>query len=242
MKNKKACLMFTGQIRSFKKCIENIFENLINYNDEYNFDIYFLIDKISKSKKHNYVEESINLENKIINSFHNYSKSINIKIFIQDINYPNYCKDGPSYALYKNEMLINKIKDLTSINYYDIFIRMRPDVIFSKPLYLYMLDLNNKIHIINSACKIKCCLHNRDWDYMCVSDLKGMELWGKYHTFLKNFKKSFPNIIKFNNKSYWEKTTNNINVSATQQLFEYVLNNNYELVFDSGNTFLKIIR
>ena len=145
-------------------------------------------------------------------------------------------------ALYKNEMLINKIKDSTSINYYDIFIRMRPDVIFSKPLYLYMLDLNNKIHIINSACKIKCCLHNRDWDYMCVSDLKGMELWGKYHTFLKNFKKLFPNIIKFNNKSYWEKTTNNINVSATQQLFEYVLNNNYELVFDSGNTFLKIIR
>ena len=242
MKNKKACLMFTGQIRTFKKCIENIFENLMNCNDEYNFDVYFLLDDISKSSKYKYVEVSKNLETDIMNSFHKYNKCINIKIFIQDINYPDYCSIGPYYALYKNEMLINKIKQLTDINNYDIFIRMRPDVIFSKPLYLNMLELNNKIHIINSLSKINCYCHNRDWDYMCVSDLKGMESWCKYHIFLKTFKKSFPNIIKFNNKSYWEKTTNNINVSATQQLFEYVLNNNYELIFDSGNTFLTIVR
>ena len=70
----------------------------------------------------------------------------------------------------------------------------------------------------------------------------GMELWGKYHIFLKTFKKSFPTIVKVNNKSYWEKTTNNIYVSATQQFFEFVLNNKYELIFDSGNTFLTIIR
>lgn len=44
--------MFTGQIRTFKKCIENIFENLMNCNDEYNFDVYFLLDEISKSNKH----------------------------------------------------------------------------------------------------------------------------------------------------------------------------------------------
>lgn len=119
-----------------------------------------------------YVEESRNLETNIINSFHNYSKSINIKIFIQDINYPDYCIDGPYYVLYKNEMLINKIKDLTSINNYNIFIRMRPDVIFSKPLYLNMLELNNKIYIINSLSKINCYCHNRDWDYICVSDLR----------------------------------------------------------------------
>ena len=234
--------MFTGQIRTFKKCIENIFENLMNCNDEYNFDVYFLLDDISKSSKYKYVEVSKNLETDIMNSFHKYNKCINIKIFIQDINYPDYCSIGSYYALYKTEMLINKIKQLTDINNYDIFIRMRPDVIFSKPLYLNMLELNNKIHIINSLSKINCYCHNRDWDYMCVSDLKGMESWCKYHIFLKTFKKSFPNIIKFNNKSYWEKTTNNINVSATQQLFEYVLNNNYELIFDSGNTFLTIVR
>ena len=54
MKNKKACLMFTGQIRTFDKCIENIFEKLINCNNEYNFDIYFLLDKISYSDKHKF--------------------------------------------------------------------------------------------------------------------------------------------------------------------------------------------
>ena len=151
MKNKKACLMFTGQIRTFDKCIENIFEKLINCNNEYNFDIYFLLDKISYSDKHKYVEVSKNLETDIMNSFHKYNKCINIKIFIQDINYPDYCSIGSYYALYKTEMLINKIKQLTDINNYDIFIRMRPDVIFSKPLYLNMLELNNKIHILEDA-------------------------------------------------------------------------------------------
>jgi len=242
MKNKKACLMFTGQIRTFEKCIENIFKNLMNCNDEYNFDIYLLLDKISKSDKHKHVEDARNSESIIINFFHKYIKSINIKIFILDINYPDYCTIGPYYVLYKNEILINKIKDLTDINNYDIFIRMRPDVIFSKPLYFNTLELNNKIHIINSLGKINCYCHDRDWDYMCVSDLKGMELWCKYHIFLKTFKKSFPSIVKFNNKSYWEKTTKNINVSATQQFFEFVLNNKYKLIFDSGNTFLTIIR
>lgn len=245
---KNACLMFTGQLRTFLKCSDNIFENLIKFNNEFIFDIYFLFDKKSKSKKHNYVEESRNLENIIINSFNKYNKynkSLFIKIFISDIDYPNYCKIGPHYALYKNELLMNKIKDLNNYLKYDIFIRMRPDIIFTKPLDFNILELNNKIHIISGTNQRDCYCHNRDWDYMCVSNLKGMELYCKYHTFLKNYKKYFPNIIKFNNKSYWitkTKKTKYIDASATQSLFEHVLNNNYELVFDSGNTFLTIIR
>ena len=237
---KIVCLMFTGQLRTFSKCIDNIFENLIKCNEEYNFNIYFLFDKISKSN--NYIEDSSNFENIITKLLYKYDKSLFIKIFISDINYPDYCTMGEYNVLYKNEILLNKIKDFTNINKYDIFIRMRSDIIFTKPLYFNILDLNNKIHIISGLNKIKCYCHNRDWDYMSVSDLKGIELWSKYHIFIKNFKKSFPNIIKFNNKSYWKKIANNISVSATQQFFEHVLNNNYELVFDSGNSFLKILK
>lgn len=248
---KQVCLMFNGQVRTFEKVYSNIFQNLINSNKNYCFDIYFLIGKNEYTKKHNYLEQTDNLNKIISEKIKQFDKKQNFNIYIKDIDYPNYCNYGADYLYFKDSILydlVNKIKK------YDIYIRTRPDIIFDKELILDNLDFNNKIHIITSMNTFKCYCHNRDWNFMFITDLNGFKLCSSYYKLLEVEKNEFPDIIKFNNKGSWIynikkslhigeiKENQRKEVSAWQSFFENVKNKNYELIFDSGNCSLSIVR
>ena len=241
-KNNKIALMFTGQLRTFNKCWKNVYNNLISCNKDYIFDIYFLIGKNEYSKKHNYHENTDNIENEIKNIIKINKNILNIKIFILDISYPSYflCNNDSWKVLYKNKLLFEKVIQLDKN--YDIYIRMRSDIIFTNNLNLNNLDFNFNIHIITSVGTIKCFNHNRDWDYMAISNFKGMELWCKCVNFLENPINKFPQCIKFNNKSNWVYKTDDIGVSAWQSLFGLIKKNNYNLIYDSGKCYVEILR
>jgi len=247
---KKACLMITGQMRTYEKCFNNILENLILSNSDYEFHIYILTEYYGKNggtPKNKYINQTENIvefENNIKKTYGKYIKSLVIENDSNKIVYPSYLNNyGPWLVLYRNKILYDSIADL---NHYDIFIRIRPDIKISNKINLQLLTNTNKnIHIITGIAQANGrWLHNRDWDHMCISNKQGMKLWCEYYSFLK-YKPpfSFLNEIRFNNKGYWVKNENkDKSITSTQLFFHHIVDNNFKLIFDSLNVFTNPIR
>lgn len=242
---KKVCLMITGQMRTYEKCFNNILKNVILYNHDFEFHIYILTEYYGQNGgtiKNNFINKSDNIiafQNNIEKIYGKYLKMLIIENDSNQIDYPLYLNSyGPWICLYKNKILYDSIKQL---NDYNIFIRIRPDIVLSNKLDLKVLnDMNKYIHIVSgSHTRNNSWLHNRDWDHMCISNKEGMKLWCDYYKFLKQKPPYiFSNEIRFNNKGYWCKTENkDKSVIATQLFFEYISKNSFHLNFDTLNIF-----
>lgn len=246
---KKVCLMITGQMRTYEKCFNNVLQNIILSNNDYEFHIYIFTEYYGKNggtSKNNYINKSENIDtfkDDIEIIYGKYLKSLIIESDSNKIDYPNYLnKYGPWICLYKNKILYDSIIDL---NDYDIFIRMRPDIVLTNKINLKLLTYDKNIHIISSLnTRYNSWLHNRDWDHMCISNKKGMNLWCEYYSFLK-YKPpyTFNNEIRFNNRGFWCKNeTSDRSIIATQLFFQYIIDNNFKLNFDALNIFTNVIR
>jgi hypothetical protein len=247
---KKICLLITGQMRTYYKCFDNIIKNLIEPNkDKYCFDIYILTEyfenhggsakNIFNNREKTYEEFKINIQD----MYSPYLKKIFIETIYNKIHYPRYLNNyGPWMCLYRNDIALNIIDNIDN---YDLFIRIRPDIVFSNSLLLDNVNLNNNITIICSIQKNdKRWLHNRDWDHMHISDKKGMELWRDYYKFIDNNEESFIQEIRFNNKGFWQfNKTNDKSIIATQLFMKFIKDNNYTLDFnESLNCYTNPIR
>ena len=111
---------------------------------------------------------------------------------------------------------------------------------------LQLLNDNDKtIHIVCGVhTRTNSWLHNRDWDHMCISNKQGMKLWCEYYNFLKYEPPyTFTTEIRFNNNGFWRNTENNDkSIIATQLFFQYIVENNFKLNFDTLNIFTTLIR
>ena len=243
--------MITGQMRTYDKCFNNILENVILTNSNYEFHIHILTEYYGinggtpKNKFTNKDKNIIDFQNNIKKIYGKYLKNIIIENDKNNIDYPSYLNNyGPWLCLYKNKILYNNISNL---NEYDIFIRMRPDVKLTNKINLKLLNFDKTIHIICGVqTRNNCWLHNRDWDHMCISDKEGMKLWCEYPNFLKHDYDPpyiFKNEVKFNNRGFWCKIENkDKSVIATQLFFKYLIDNNYKLNFDALNVYTNPIR
>ena len=247
---KKACLMITGQMRTYEKCFNNILENLILSNVDYEFHIYIFTEYYGKNggtPKNRYIIQSDNIvdfQNNIKKIYGKYLKNLTIESDSNKIDYPSYLNNyGPWIALYKNKILYDSIVDL---NEYDIFIRIRPDIKLSNKINLQLLSANDKtIHILcGIQTRTNSWLHNRDWDHMCISEKQGMKIWCEYYNFLKYEPPyTFTTEIRFNNSGFWRNTENtDKSVIATQLFFQYIIDNNFKLNFDALHIFTNPIR
>tara|TARA_B110000967_G_C18774146_1_gene504642 strand:+ start:357 stop:1103 length:747 start_codon:yes stop_codon:yes gene_type:complete len=247
---KKACLMITGQMRTYEKCFNNILENIILANNNYEFHIYILTEYYGQNggtSKNKFTIQSDNIvdfQNNIKKIYGKYLKNLTIESDSNKIDYPSYLNNyGPWIALYKNKILYDSIVDL---NEYDIFIRIRPDIKLSNKINLQLLSDNDKtIHILcGIQTRTNSWLHNRDWDHMCISEKQGMKIWCEYYNFLKYEPPyTFTNEIRFNNNGFWCKNENkDKSVIATQLFFQYITDNRFKLNFDALNTFTNPIR
>ena len=248
---KKVCLIITGQMRTYKKCFDNILKNILS-NKEYIFHIYIFTEYYGvdggtlKNKFVNTEDNILDFEKNIKKTYGKYLKSIIIDCN-NKINYPKYLNKndipyGPWICLYKNKLLFDSIKNLDD---YDLFIRLRPDIILTDVLNLGLHNIDNTIHIICSKkSRNNSWFHNRDWDHLCISNKKGMELWCDYYKFLKyNPPYVFKKKIEFNNKGFWNnEEKNDKSVIATQLFVEYIKNKNYKINFDAYNIHTNPIR
>ena len=231
------CLLITGQLRTYKTTYKNILKNLIDFNkDEYNFHIYILTDTDSRDD--------------IVNVYGDKLVKLLIESEENPIEYPDYINinRGAWRVLYRNKILYDNIYNKSD---YDIFIRMRPDIILTSPINLNKLIFKDNIHIVSgnstrddSACNMgSCWLHNRDWDYMNITDEKGMRLWCDFYKYLEiNKPYEFNFTVKYNYNGYWATKTDDNSIIATQLFFKNLEENNYNLVFDSADCFSEIIR
>ena len=242
--------MITGQMRTYEKCFNNILENIILANNNYEFHIYILTEYYGQNggtSKNKFTIQSDNIvdfQNNIKKIYGKYLKNLTIESESNKIDYPSYLNNyGPWIALYKNKILYDSIVDL---NEYDIFIRIRPDIKLSNKINLQLLSANDKtIHIMSGIqTRTNSWLHNRDWDHMCISEKQGMKIWCEYYNFLK-FEPpyTFINEIRFNNKGFWCNNENkDKSVICTQLFFQYITDNRFKLNFDALNTFTIPIR
>lgn len=246
---KKVCLMITGQMRTYEKCFNNILENLILSNNEYEFDIYILTEFYGKNggtpknKFINHTNDIIEFQNNIKNTYRHYLKSLIIENDSNKIDYPYYLNNyGPWLCLYKNKILYDSIECASN---YDVIIRMRPDVILSNKMNLQSTTDQNTIYIVCGLhTRNNSWLHNRDWDHMCISNNKGMKIWNKYYEYLQyEPPQSFPDEVRCNNKGFWIKNeTNDKSIIATQMLLTNTIKEKYILHFDANNVFTIPIR
>lgn len=246
---KKVCLMITGQMRTYEKCFNNILENLIISNDDYEFHIYILTEYYGKNggtPKNKFTNQSDNIvdfQNNIKKTYGKYLKNLIIESDSNKIDYPSYLNNyGPWMCLYKNRILYDSIEIFDD---YDIFVRIRPDVILSNKINLHFLENYNKtIYIIcGMYTRSNSWLHNRDWDHMCISNKQGMKLWCEYYKFLEfSYPNKFIDELQFNNSGYWCKETKDKSVIATQLFFKFIKDNRFKLHFDTFNIFTTPIR
>ena len=247
--SRKVCLMITGQMRSYAKCFNNILENLILPNSNYEFHIYILSEYYGENggtPKNKFTDPSniVVFQNDIKKIYGKYLKSLIIESELNKIDYPSYLKNyGPWVCLYRNKVLYDSILNL---NDYDIFIRTRPDITLSNKINLDLLnDKTNIIHIISGFhIRTGSWLHNRDWDHMCISDKQGMKIWCEYYNFLQyDPPYTFKNEIRFNNNGFWCKSENkDKSIIATQLFFQYIVDNSFQLNFDALRCFTIPIR
>jgi len=246
-------------MRTFDKCFENIKQNLINYNKNYEFDIYILTEYVQndKSGKHSF---KINVpfqqfKKNIENTYHPFLKKIYIESNENKINYPNVIINsnkkeiGPWKCLYRNHLIFEYLSnDNINLHTYDIFIRIRPDIILTTLIELQSINIIDKnIHIVSgNKIRLNSWLHNRDWDTCVISNYDGILLFSKYYNFLLNIKKEnykFDMESHFNFKGYWEKNTIDYSIIATQLFLYFIEDNDFNLLFDSPDyCFTEIIR
>lgn len=245
---KKACLMITGQMRTYEKCFNNILQNLILQNGDYEFHIHILTEYYgndSGTPKNNFKNKCRNIiefENNIRQIYGKYLKSLIIESNSNKIDYPHYLNNyGPWLCLHKNAILYNSIENVSNN---DVIIRMRPDIVLSNKINLQSVTDQNTIYILSGLnTRNNSWLHNRDWDHMCISNNKGMKIWNTYCEYLKyEPPQSFPDEVRFNNKGFWINETNDKSIIATQMLFKKVIIENYKLHFDTNNVFTTPIR
>ena len=118
--------MITGQMRTYEQCFNNILENIILSNIDYEFDIYVLTEYYGKNggtPKNKFTNKSDNIvdfQNNIQKTYGKYLKNLIIENDSKKIDYPLYLNDyGPWVCLYKNKILYDNI---VSSNDYDIFV------------------------------------------------------------------------------------------------------------------------
>lgn len=183
----KVLIGFVGLYRNFKETSTNILLNLIQPNmEKYLFSIIINTDFscITTNKRKN-ISESIysNLEDLEKDLYNSYNKYNQIKyIMIDNCNFREIPADPFLFR-------INKIIEKEKNEDYDFYIFIRMDVEINKNINLD--NYNNKFSIITPNVQRECIFHNRDWDFMWISDKKSFFSWIYYYSIF--YKKYYNN-------------------------------------------------
>ena len=189
MNKKKILLGIVGQYRTFEKTYNNIYENLILNNPNYEFEIVLNTDFINEDIIDPWNKPKISIDynkNQLIDKF-NYCYGKNLKKII-NYNITEYDKKSGAFEIFNKRIKIicNEIKNLDSK--YCLYIFIRFDIIFSGKINVNEYMNNSFNFICGSISNTTRIDHHRDWDFCWIfSDLK-------YFNF---FNRDFDNTFKF---------------------------------------------
>jgi hypothetical protein len=264
----KCAILITGQLRTFEECYKSLEEHILS-NKEFVFDIYIFTDfyNIPGYKNMYNVNNIDEFKKKIYDVYGSYLKKLYIESEDNIINFPehiNVNKDPRKRNQYKcqyRNYLITKFlhNDNIKLCDYNIIIRMRPDIEFTKKIELHQYYNKNELFIVtrvNSGGN-NVWVHNRDWDYCCIGNNTSIMNWVQEWKIIKklyeetkfdnrlfnNFEYKVIKKCNFNNKGYWEESTKEVNKAIGQLYLNYLASVNQNVIFDLPcNTFAKIKR
>jgi hypothetical protein len=246
-KYKPRCVVLLyGLMRSFKKTINNFFENIIENNmDNYDIDIFICTQNENHSKNYDFTKYDYkynteeDLKRDIIKYYNKYNQ-------LKDISILNLQK-----GQFSNSHRLNNLINIIGVNNtYDIIIYMRSDIIVNKKLNFH--EYENKFSIIPSINKhsLTCFFHDRDWDFLWIGDNKSFKLW--CYPYLKC--KRYDNDVKFNIENcdlkYDDNIFNNeflddnefINMNNKYKLKGNILHNKNSNIMNVWHFYIKIIK
>lgn len=162
----KILLGLVGQYRTFEKTYENIFENLIDNNEEHDFDIIANTDfnnmNVNATNKKGVKVKDYRVEELIPKLKACYGDKL-IKI----MNYENKITNISGSMLFRKR-IENILENLKTK--YDLYIFLRFDVAFEKPVSICDFK-ENSFNVICGSIEYKNRQdHNRDWDFCFVFD------------------------------------------------------------------------
>ena len=263
----KCAILITGQLRTFDKCFKNLQENILsNY---YVFDIYIFTDFYNtQGYKNMYNVNNIEeFKEKIHKVYGDSLKKLYIESENNTIHFPehiNINKDPRKRNQYKcqyRNYLITTFLQNDNVNLcdYDIIIRMRPDIEFTKKIQLDQYYNKDDLYIVtrvNSGGN-NVWVHNRDWDYCCIGNYRSIMNWVQEWKIIKklyeetkfddrlfnDFEYKVTKKCNFNNQGYWEESTKEVNKAIGQLYLNYLSSVNQNVIFDLPcKTYAKIIR
>jgi len=186
---KKLLFGFIGQYRNFELTSNNIFDNIIIPNkDTYDIDIVINTDLENNNTpgnnlKYNTYDKTI-LEEKLYKVFNRYNQ-------LKYIYYFNYNRDlvKPPHELFG--LRISQILQNEDANdrKYDYYIFCRMDVNIDTKIIISDYIQNNKLFIISGNFVRSCDTHNRDWDFIWISDYKSLMIFMYPYTHYNSFYK-----------------------------------------------------
>jgi len=181
----KVLLGLFGLYRTFETTSVNIQEYLIDNNkDKFNFDIVVCTDILNKNtiyaSNNNYPENkhysTSELEEKM-NIAYNKNNELKKIIYLN-----NDKRENGSFTIITNR--VKKIMEYVNDEnlHYDMYIFIRLDVQFNKPvdlnLFLNENDNLKRMHVITGvSVMLNRPDHNRDWDFGYISDKLGIEYY-----------------------------------------------------------------
>ncbi len=170
---KDVIIIFFGLLRNASICFDNIYENIIKYNEK-NYNIKYLFS--TQCEKNQSKEE---LTTQINNIF---GKDNIINILYQDI--PN---QKGSLVLDANYVIMRRLRKamdyLENCKNYDIYLFSRMDIKINKPIDLNKYNIDDIFTIVTSFKPVRPCIfHNRDWDYLWIGSKKAFEIW--YYSYI----------------------------------------------------------
>jgi hypothetical protein len=188
MSKKKLLFGFVGQFRTFEQTYANIYENLIQPNED-EFDITLVINTdITNNNTELHGDDlcyKTILSKEILETkLHSLVKNIKY------IYYFNYSRDivNPPHELFG--LRISQIlqeEDKNNIKY-DNYIFCRLDVVINKKIIVSYLP-KNLLYMISGNLYRVCNTYCRDWDYIWISDYKSLMTFMYGYTEYNNFYK-----------------------------------------------------
>ena len=224
-KMKTVLLMFSGLPRRYKKCVDNIFTNLIIPNkDKYEFKIYIN----TQTDKENPVKENLYEDLKIkYNRFNQLQE-----IIFYDMPEKYWQKKGSvggAGGIIIQLIRCHQILEKENNKIYDFYIMLRPDMIVNNILILDNY-INTFLNVTGSIVRTG-HIHNRDWEGCCVgykesfiiySYLQFLHVWA-----MDDLKKKYEETTYYKEFNKW-KNENTFNYSEIRNKYKFMGDKNTE--------------
>jgi uncharacterized protein YjbI with pentapeptide repeats len=183
-------LLICGLPRTFQQTYPNLRDNILEYNENVSFDVFFNTTFIPPSSPQSFDEEY----------FEDFCDEDHFRSVVRSVYGDNLVDieliqsksdEFPQRLFNENKKQFYTYRCLRAFHTcrtherkqgtsYDRYVCLRPDIEFTNIVDLTNFDGNDRLYFIPGDFIRETPFHNRDWDYCCIGDRDAIAEWCKY--------------------------------------------------------------